>query len=100
VQQRAHLRARPAEDVGPLSQAANGEKAMKRLPIRGLASLVVVVALQGCVNDTSNDVDDSGGGPVTTDLTCVGCHTSRAMLEAALGDSVGKPVPPHVSGDG
>jgi mono/diheme cytochrome c family protein len=73
---------------------------MNRLPIRLLGSLAVVVALQGCVNDTSNDVDDTGGGPVTTDLTCVGCHTSRAMLEAALGDSVGKPMPPGISGDG
>ena len=73
---------------------------MNRLPIRMLGSLVVVVALQGCVNDTSNDIDDAGGGPIVTDLTCVGCHTSRAALEAALGDSVAKPVPRSITGDG
>ncbi len=53
-------------------------------------SLLLVVPLfflWGCDNDTSNgDITDGGGGPVMTDLTCIGCHSSADMLQEALAD--------------
>jgi len=51
-------------------------------------SLLLVVPLfflWGCDNDTSNG-DIEGEGPVVTDLTCIGCHSSRDMLEDSLAD--------------
>jgi mono/diheme cytochrome c family protein len=49
--------------------------------------LVVLAALWGCDNDTSNDVaGDDPGGPTVTDKTCIGCHGSEDELKAALGD--------------
>lgn len=48
--------------------------------------LLVLAVLWGCENDTSNDVaGDGGGGPGTTDKTCLGCHSSEDELKAALG---------------
>jgi hypothetical protein len=40
--------------------------------------LVPLFFLYGCDNDTSNGV------PVGTAMTCIGCHSSQEMLEAAL----------------
>ncbi len=54
---------------------------------------LVLLALWGCENDTSNQIaglDD--GGPTTTDMTCLGCHSSEEMLRAALGDPQGAEV--------
>jgi len=47
--------------------------------------LVVLAALWGCENDTSNDVAGGPGGPEPTDKTCMGCHGSEDELKAALG---------------
>ncbi|MBD3220738.1 hypothetical protein GF314_05810 [bacterium] len=47
--------------------------------------LLVLAALWGCDNDTSNDVSGEPGGP-TTDKTCLGCHSSEDELKAALGE--------------
>ena len=47
--------------------------------------LLVLAALWGCDNDTSNEITDPPGGG-TTDKTCIGCHSSEADLKAALGD--------------
>lgn len=40
--------------------------------------LLVLAALWGCENDTSNDV--AGG----TDKSCIGCHSSEDALKEAL----------------
>lgn len=61
--------------------------------------LMVLLALWGCENDTSNDVaspgggDDGGGGGVVTDKTCLGCHSSEDELKAALGEEVVLAIP-------
>ena len=44
--------------------------------------LVVLAALWGCDNDTSNDVVGPGGG---TDKSCIGCHSSEDALKEILG---------------
>lgn len=43
--------------------------------------LLVLAALWGCENDTSNDVADGPGG---TDKSCIGCHSSEDALKEAL----------------
>lgn len=50
--------------------------------------LVVLAALWGCDNDTTNEIvgNGDGTGPVVTDKTCLGCHSSEDDLKAALGD--------------
>ena len=49
--------------------------------------LVPLFFLWGCDNDTSNgDIVD---GPGTNGMTCIGCHSSREMLELALAGSPG-----------
>ncbi len=45
--------------------------------------LLVLAALWGCDNDTSNEVAGPPGG--ATDKTCIGCHSSETELKAALG---------------
>lgn len=62
--------------------------------------LVPLFFLWGCDNDTTNgDID--GGGPVGTDVTCIGCHSSRENLELALGGKVeGSKVMVPNKGDG
>jgi len=47
--------------------------------------LLVLAALWGCDNDTSNDVGEGPGGG-TTDKTCIGCHSSEDQLKEALGE--------------
>ena len=47
--------------------------------------LLVLAALWGCDNDTSNDVSGPPPGGGTTDKTCIGCHSSEDELKAALG---------------
>ncbi len=62
--------------------------------------LVPLFFLWGCENDTTNG-DITGGGPVGTDLTCIGCHSSREMLELALGGKTeGSKVMVPNKGDG
>ncbi|HPF71563.1 MAG TPA: hypothetical protein PLQ13_12885 [Candidatus Krumholzibacteria bacterium] len=73
---------------------------MNRLTILVLVPLAALLAFWGCDNDTSNDVAGPGGGPTPTDLTCVGCHTSREMLELALGSESGPMVDVAVKADG
>jgi len=46
--------------------------------------LLVLAALWGCENDTSNDVTDGTGGPGATDKSCIGCHSSEDALKEAL----------------
>lgn len=72
---------------------------MNRLTILALVPLAALLVLWGCDNDTSNDVSGPGGGVAPTDLTCVGCHTSREMLEDALGES-GAKVEVAIKADG
>jgi hypothetical protein len=48
--------------------------------------LLVLAALWGCDNDTSNDVTGTPPGGGTTDKTCIGCHSSEEQLKAALGE--------------
>lgn len=62
--------------------------------------LVPMFFLWGCDNDTSNgDIGD--GGPVGTDVTCIGCHSSRENLELALGGKTeGSKVMVPNKGDG
>ena len=48
--------------------------------------LLVLAALWGCDNDTSNDITDPPPGGGTTDKTCIGCHSSEDELKAALGE--------------
>ena len=47
--------------------------------------LLVLAALWGCDNDTSNDVAGPPGGG-GTDKTCIGCHSSETELKAALAE--------------
>ncbi len=42
--------------------------------------VLVLAALWGCDNDTSNDVSGTAPGG-----TCLGCHSSEDNLKAALG---------------
>ncbi len=42
--------------------------------------LMVILAICGCSNDTSNKID----GPVGSAGTCLGCHASEDALKAAL----------------
>ena len=73
---------------------------MNRLTILALVPLAALLAFWGCDNDTSNDVSGPGGGVTPTDLTCVGCHTSREMLEDALGGESGAEVEVAIKADG
>ena len=62
-------------------------------------ALLAMFALVGCDNDTSNGPVDPDG-PVATDKTCLGCHSSEEMLKAALGDTSGSKVLIGDKGDG
>jgi hypothetical protein len=72
---------------------------MNRLAILALVPLAALLVLWGCDNDTSNDVSGPGG-ETPTDMTCVGCHTSREMLEDALGGESGAKVEVAIKADG
>ncbi|MFO7607590.1 MAG: hypothetical protein R6X35_00145 [Candidatus Krumholzibacteriia bacterium] len=65
-----------------------------------LLPLAALLALWGCDNDTSNDVAGPGGGTTLTDMTCVGCHTSREALEEALGDEASAKISIALKDDG
>lgn len=57
-----------------------------------------LVFLWGCENDTTNG--GITGGDVSTGMTCIGCHSSRDMLEEALGKVAGPKVLIGNKGDG
>lgn len=69
---------------------------MKRLIIVPALALLLLFALWGCENDTSNGPVDPGG----TDKTCLGCHSSEEMLKASLPDTSGSKVLIGNKGDG
>ncbi len=72
---------------------------MKRMiSISALAALLMLFFLWGCENDTTNEVPGGGGGQ-TTDMSCLGCHSSQAMLEEALGEE-GSKVAVAIKSDG
>ena len=73
---------------------------MNRLTILVLVPLAALLAFWGCDNDTSNDVAGPVDGVVTTEMTCVGCHTSRDLLEASLGSESGAKVEVTAKADG
>ena len=73
---------------------------MNRLAILVLVPLAALLALWGCDNDTSNEVSGPGDGVTPTDMTCVGCHTSREMLEETLGVEADAKVGVAVKADG
>lgn len=74
---------------------------MNRMTLLALLALVPAVMLWGCDNNTDNEVAGPGGGnPPSTDLTCQGCHTDQAMLQASLGDEKGSEVLVPIKADG
>ncbi len=76
---------------------------MRHLFTISVLFLVPLFFLWGCENDTSNDgITGSGGdgGGEVTNMTCLGCHSSRDLLEAALGDLSGSKVLVPNKGDG
>jgi len=62
---------------------------MRQILTTSVLILVPLVFFWGCENDTSNDgiTGGGGGGGVATEETCLGCHSSQEMLEAALGET-------------
>ena len=72
---------------------------MKRFIILPVLVLLALFALWGCENDTSNGPVDPDG-PVATDKTCLGCHSSEEMLKASLPDTSGSKVLIGNKGDG
>lgn len=75
---------------------------MKRLiPLSSLAILLALFFLWGCEHDTSNDIGEGDpGGPPSTDLTCLGCHSSEEMLRASLPEESGSKVAVAIKSDG
>ncbi|MCP4292592.1 MAG: hypothetical protein GY780_12250 [bacterium] len=66
--------------------------------ILGVLVVLPLFFLWGCENDTTNgDID---GGPEVTEMSCIGCHSSREMLEEALGKTGGSKVMVPNKGDG
>lgn len=61
---------------------------MNRRCLLAVLSLVALPALWGCDNDTTNVVEGPGGTTQVTDKTCLGCHSSQAELQLALGSGV------------
>ncbi len=69
---------------------------MRQILTISVLLLVPLFFLWGCTNDTSN-----GGGPVGTEMTCIGCHSSQERLETALEGKVeGSKVLVPNKGDG
>ncbi len=67
---------------------------MRHFWTTGILLVLPLFFLWGCDNDTSNgDIGNGGpidpGGPEPTDLTCIGCHSSRESLEDALAGKIG-----------
>ena len=75
---------------------------MNRVTLLALLPLVFALALWGCDNSTDNEIGGPGGGepPIVTELSCQGCHTDRAMLEASLGEVSGSKAVITLKGDG
>lgn len=69
----------------------------KHAAVAVLACLVLA-CLWGCENDTSNGTGDPG--VVLTDKTCLGCHSSRDMLIASLGEEAASQADPAAKDDG
>lgn len=59
---------------------------MKRLIPIGALLLIVGLGLWGCSNDTTNDTGAPGENVNLTDMTCLGCHSSEALLKETLGE--------------
>jgi len=68
---------------------------MKRIFVCLALALVAVLAIWGCSNDTSNVVDPGGG-----DKSCLGCHSNKELLKAALGSTSGSKVLTRAKGGG
>ncbi len=47
--------------------------------------LLALFGLWGCENDTTNDLGGPGSSIQVTDMTCLGCHSSEALLKETLG---------------
>jgi hypothetical protein len=69
----------------------------KHAAVAALAFLVLG-SLWGCENDTSNGPGDPD--VVLTDKTCLGCHSSRDMLIASLGEEAMSKAEPAAKDDG
>ena len=71
----------------------------QKLFLLAISSLLVfaLVAIWGCDNDVTNG--DGGTGPVTTDMTCIGCHGDKDMLLANIDEEAAKVGVPN-KGDG
>ncbi len=61
-------------------------------------AFLVLGSLWGCENDTSNGTGDPN--VVLTDKTCLGCHSSRDMLIANLGEEATSKAEPTDKADG
>ncbi len=72
---------------------------MNRIITVSLIMLLALFCLWGCEHDTSNGPVRPGDGE-QTDLTCLGCHSSEEMLQAALGGEKGSKVPVPNKQDG
>ncbi|HPF35783.1 hypothetical protein KDK88_07625 [bacterium] len=59
---------------------------MKLQAVTLLLLSLVMVWVWGCDHDTSNGPGEPG--TQLTDKTCLGCHESQEMLQAALGGKV------------
>ncbi len=59
-------------------------------------TLMVILTIWGCSNDTSNKID----GPVGNAGTCLGCHASEDALKAALPPASGSLVAYVAKGGG
>ena len=63
---------------------------MKRIvPIGVVMTLLMLFFAWGCSDDSSDTVN---GGDQLTDKSCIGCHSSQEMLEAALAEVSGSKV--------
>jgi len=72
---------------------------MRHLLTLSVLLLVPMFFLWGCDNDTTNG-DVGGGGPEIKDGTCIGCHSSEELLQAALASVAGSKVLVPNKGDG
>ena len=53
---------------------------MKRIIIVPALALLMLFALWGCDNDTSNGPVDPGGGDVPPEKSCLGCHEDKTKF--------------------
>jgi hypothetical protein len=73
---------------------------MKRMIPIGALLLIALFGLWGCENDTTNDLGGPGGTVQTSDMTCIGCHSSETMLKETLGEVAGAKVAVPFKDDG